>query len=58
MMWLVLGGPAAVVLASLVTVGIAWTHVDPVIDTTSDGPKSQLAPAVQARNHAATPVKP
>jgi uncharacterized protein len=58
MMWLVLGGPLAVVVASIVTVGIAWTHIDPVIDTTPENPKSQLAPALKARNHAATPDKP
>jgi hypothetical protein len=51
--WLVVGGPAAVVVASLYTVGIAVRNVDPVLDTS---PKSGVAlkdqPAVQARNHA------
>jgi hypothetical protein len=51
--WLVVGGPAAVVVASLYTVGIAVRHVDPVLDTS---PKEAVAlkdaPAMQARNHA------
>jgi hypothetical protein len=52
MMWLVIGGPLAVVVASVVTAGIAWHGADQVIqaDTTR-------TPAVQARNHAATPPK-
>lgn len=52
MMWLVLGGPAVVVVASLVTAGIAWHRQDPVIQADTSKP-----PAVQARNHAATPQK-
>ena len=31
-LWMVLGGPAVVVVASLVTVYVAMTHQDPVID--------------------------
>lgn len=31
-MWLVVGGPAAVVVASLITAAIAVTHADPVLD--------------------------
>ncbi|HLO94017.1 MAG TPA: hypothetical protein VK195_06850 [Burkholderiaceae bacterium] len=63
MMWLVVGGPAAVVLASFVTLGMALKHPDPVIETqqrlaadsAADGPKAAaLAPAIAARNHAAT----
>jgi hypothetical protein len=50
MMWLVLGGPAVVVVAALVTAGIAMHRPDPVIKAESSKP-----PAVQARNHAATP---
>lgn len=66
--WLVFGLPATVVVASLVTGGIAWTHVDPIVtdtrfthskaaeDVAEHGqPKSPLEPAMTARNHAATP---
>ncbi len=63
MMWLVVGGPAAVVVASFLTLGAALKHPDPVIETqqrlsadaAADGAKgATLAPAVAARNHAAT----
>jgi hypothetical protein len=51
--WMVIGGPAAVVVASLFTAGVAIRNVDPVLDTS---PKSGVAlkdtPAMQARNHA------
>lgn len=51
--WMVIGGPAAVVVASLFTVVLAVKNVDPVIEV----PKAQndpvMAPAVQGRNHAA-----
>ena len=50
-MWLVVGGPAAVVVAGVVTAVIALQRPDPVLRT--DG----ATPAVQARNHAATPAK-
>lgn len=54
--WLVIGGPAVVVVASLFTVGIAVKHVDPVLDTSKGHVKSVVdTPAVQARNHAASP---
>lgn len=57
MVWLVISGPAVVVVASLVTAVIAWRGADPVISQ----PASQrhlpaLAPALKARNHAATPT--
>ncbi len=55
-MWLVVGGPLAVVVAAFVTLALALMHPDPVLDhgakTASD------APAVQARNHAASPAAP
>lgn len=69
-MWLTLGLPATVVVASLFTGGIAWTHIDPVV--TDSGPSRSLAaeevsehglakgplePAERARNHAATPTR-
>jgi len=58
MVWLVLGGPLAVVVASLVTVAIAYEGAEEVLTrpapslSTGDAPR---LPAVQARNHAATP---
>lgn len=73
--WLVFGGPAAVVVASLITVYIAVVNRDPVIDEnyyqsgininetlskaeakSSMDNRNALAPAVKARNHAATGV--
>lgn len=70
MVWLVLGGPLSVVIASLATAVVAWKHIDPVIATTPQGeqraaddvaakvsPKDALAPAMQGRNHAASPQR-
>lgn len=51
--WMVIGGPAAVVVASLFTAGIAIKHVDPVIDVTKAENHPSLAPAIQGRNQAA-----
>lgn len=48
MLWLVLGGPLAVVLAALATAVIAVRGADPVLPTTA-------TPAVQARNHVMSP---
>ena len=54
--WLVVGGPLAVVIASLVTAGIAMRNVDPVLDTSASQVTAPAeAPAVKARNHAADP---
>jgi len=65
--WLLISGPAAVVVASFATLWIAIATNDPVVD--SDYYRRgieinrQLAkdrammPAVQGRNHAATPEK-
>ncbi len=65
--WLVVSLPALVVVASFITLYIAAVGKDPVIDedyyrkgleinkTLADNPTS-LAPALQARNHAATGV--
>jgi uncharacterized protein len=51
--WMVIAGPVVVVVASLITAGVAIRNVDPVLDTS---PKTVEAlkdtPAVQARNHA------
>lgn len=70
--WMVLSGPAIVVVAGFVTLYIAVSSADPVVDenyyqkgmeinrTLAAGaanPES-LAPAMQARNHAATGLRP
>ncbi len=61
--WLVIAGPLAVVVASFITLAIAWTNIDPVIsdagaaDAHQRVPSGPSAPAQQARNHAATPQK-
>lgn len=66
--WLVLSGPAIVVVAGFITLYLAMSGADPVVDenyyqkgieinrTLGAAPES-LAPAMQARNHAATGVK-
>lgn len=48
MVWLVIGGPAVVVVAGISTAVIAIRGADPVLDT-------RQPTAVQSRNHAATP---
>lgn len=59
MMWLVVGGPAAVVVASFATLTLAITDPDPVIEQSArpsaDGiDDAAQQPAMRARNHAAT----
>ncbi|MDH4483260.1 MAG: nitrogen fixation protein FixH [Rhodoferax sp.] len=65
--WLVLSGPAVVVVASVVTAYLAYVGMDTVLDQSPHqrgggvnqaAPQSptSLAPATQARNHAATGV--
>lgn len=58
--WLVLGGPAAVVVAAVATAMIAIHGADPVIGGESEQARrlGALAPAAVARNHAATPAAP
>ena len=51
MVWLVIGGPALVVVAGFATLAIAIAYPDPVLPTSG----AADMPAVQARNHAATP---
>jgi hypothetical protein len=63
--WLVIAGPAIVVVAALVTAWIAMRHPDPVlaedyyrrgVEINQTMAKNRaLAPAMQGRNHAATP---
>jgi hypothetical protein len=54
MVWLVVGGPLIVVVASFVTLTIALTHPDPVL-TPAPAATTADTPAIQARNHAAAP---
>ncbi len=53
MVWLVIGGPAAVVVASIATGVVAIRGGDTVV-----GAEPGDTPAMQARNHAASPKKP
>lgn len=56
--WMVIGGPAVVVVASFFTAGLAIKHVDPVLDTSVGQVKAPSeAPAIQARNHSAEQAK-
>ena len=54
--WMVIGGPALVVVAGFATLALALIYPDPVLSTTPNASKSDL-PAVQGRNHAATPAR-
>ena len=57
MVWLVVGGPLTVVVAACVTAVIAIRGADIVIGSGADDGKPRAessAPAMQARNHAAT----
>lgn len=66
--WLILAGPTAVIAAGAVTVVLAASAPDPVIDDyyrkgieinqRLDAEANALAPAMKARNHAATGVVP
>ncbi len=55
MVWLVIGGPAAVVVASLVTCVIAFRMGDPPLFEHGVPAAESGTPAMTARNHAATP---
>lgn len=52
--WLVIGGPAVVVVASFITLALAIKNPDPVLKQPVAKSKAEQ-PAVQGRNHAATP---
>ena len=60
-MWLVVGGPLIVVVASFITFYLAVRTPDPVyaepprVHQTEEGSDPTLTPAMQARNHAASP---
>lgn len=61
--WLVLSGPIVVVIASFITLYMAMSHIDPVLDedyyrkgininkTLAARPEPGMVPAVQGRNH-------
>ena len=67
--WLVISGPAIVVVASFITLYLAITRVDPVLDedyyrkgininkTLPDHPGA-MVPAMQGRNHLSSDVPP
>ena len=58
MLWLVVGGPAVVVVAALTTGFIAWRGADTVVTdpvVAQAKAPAALQPALTARNHAATP---
>lgn len=56
--WLVIGGPAIVVVAALTSVWIAVRSPDPVLDTRAEAARLHApdTPAEHARNHANTPL--
>lgn len=56
-MWLVLGGPAAVVVAGIVTAVIAVRGGDVPLPTGAKAEAATMSPAKDARNHAAA-VRP
>lgn len=67
--WLVVAGPAIVVVAGFITLYLAITRPDPLIIKDHDRKGSEInktleidsasrAPAIQGRNHAQTGVKP
>jgi hypothetical protein len=67
--WLVIAGPAIVVVAGFVTLYLAISRPDPLvtedyyrkgieINKTLQGSPNSVAPAVLARNHAATGTAP
>lgn len=57
--WLVVGGPAVVVVAAIATTVIAYTNVDPVMDISAPATHTGEMPAVTGRNSAAqTAVQP
>jgi len=63
--WFALAGPALVVVAGFTTMAIAFAHADvAIVETPARSPAATVdragptAPALQARNHAATPAMP
>jgi len=65
LLWMVIGGPAAVVVASFVTFWLAWSRPDTLVseDYYREGleinktlAEKKFLPALTGRNHAMTPV--
>ncbi|MGB7815138.1 MAG: FixH family protein [Methylotenera sp.] len=66
--WLIIAGPLLVVIASFITLYLAISRPDAVIDDyyrkgmeinkTLNAKHDGMVPAMQARNHAATGIKP
>lgn len=56
MVWLVIGGPAVVIVASFVTLALALRYPDPVLPAAPTADAAHT-PAVAARNHAAQPQR-
>jgi uncharacterized protein len=66
--WLIISGPLVVAIASFITLYLAIQTPDPAVEDyyrkgieinkTLDAQRDGLAPALQARNHAATGIKP
>jgi hypothetical protein len=65
MLWMVISGPAVVVVASFVTFWLAWSRPDALVseDYYREGIEinrtladKKLMPALTGRNHAATPA--
>ncbi|HLL12671.1 MAG TPA: nitrogen fixation protein FixH [Rubrivivax sp.] len=55
-MWMVIGGPLVVVVAGVATLVVAARGADrPLLERTTQAKAD--SPAVQARNHAATPQR-
>ena len=54
--WMVIGGPAVVVVTGFATLAIAIANPDPIVSVPAAHSASEL-PAVQGRNHAATPQR-
>lgn len=67
--WMIVAGPATVVVAGFYTLWLAITIPDPVVaedyyqqgininETLSDKKESTLIPALKGRNHSATPIR-
>lgn len=66
--WLLIAGPVLAIIASFITLYLALSRPDPAIEDyyrkgieinkTLDAQRDGLAPAIQARNHAATGLSP
>jgi len=58
MVWLVLAGPAIVVVAATVTAVIAVRGADPIVGANSPPGSFAETPALQGRNNAAAAAEP